>query len=262
MLQALSTVLAQYYDETTGIGMGVPGMYGYDGTTMIGFIILILVGLLGAVVQSRMQAHMREFSAVPAGMTGAVAARMMLDSFGLQDVRITHVRGQLTDHYNPADRTVNLSDTVYSQASVAAVAVAAHECGHAVQHAKAYPWLGLRSQLVPLVNVGSRLGQVLLMVGLVLVAMGGSTTVAWVGLAFYGCTTLFALVTLPVEFDASRRALAWLQDSGAASGAMHRQASTALRWAAMTYVAAALSSIAMLLYYALILLSRGRNNRS
>ena len=250
--------LAQYYNEMPGIGIGAPG--GYGVATSLGLILLLVAGLVGAVVQSRMLASMKRYSASPAGMTGAEAARRMLDSYGLTDVRITHVPGSLTDHYNPADRTVNLSDSVYSQPSVAAVAVAAHECGHAVQHAQAYPWLGLRSQLVPLVNIGSRLGQVLLMVGLMLVFAGGSTTVAWVGLSFYACTTVFALVTLPVEFDASRRALAWLQSSGVATHAMHGQATTALRWAAMTYVAAALSSIAMLLYYALMLLGRSRRD--
>ena len=169
--------------------------------------------------------------------------------------------GQLTDHYNPLDRTVNLSESVYNEATVAAMAVAAHECGHAVQHAQAYPWLGLRSSLVPMVNIGSRLGQVVLFIGLALLAAGSGTTVAWIGLALYAATTVFALVTLPVEFDASRRALAWIEQSGWASCAMHGQAGTALRWAAMTYVAAALSSLAMLLYYALIIISRMNSNR-
>lgn len=258
MVHSLSFILAQYYNEMPGIGIGAPAMYGSG--TVIGLIILMVAGVIGSVVQSRMLSSVKKYSASPAGMTGAEAARRMLDSYGLSDVRITHVKGRLTDHYNPADRTVNLSDAVYAQPTVAAVAVAAHECGHAVQHAQAYPWLGLRSEMVPLVNIGSRLGQFLLMGGLVLVFMGGSTTVAWVGLAFYACTTLFALVTLPVEFDASRRALAWLQSSGVADRAMHGQATTALRWAAMTYVAAALSSIAMLLYYALLLLGRGRRD--
>ena len=251
--------LAQYYNEMPGIGIGAPG--GYGVATSLGLILLLVAGLVGAVVQSRMLASMKRYSASPAGMTGAEAARRMLDSYGLTDVRITHVPGSLTDHYNPADRTVNLSDSVYSQPSVAAVAVAAHECGHAVQHAQAYPWLGFRSQLVPLVNIGSRLGQVLLIVGLALLAADASPTVAWVGLALFGCTTLFALVTLPVEFDASRRALAWLSRTDEVSPAMHRQASTALRWAAMTYVAAALSSIAMLLYYAFIILGRSNSRR-
>ena len=260
MYYTLSLILAQYYRDSAGMYAGATNGYA-DGATMVGLALLIITAIIGSVVQNRMMANMKRFSALPAGMTGATAARMMLDTYGLSDVRITHVRGRLTDHYNPADRTVNLSDVVYSQPTVAAVAVAAHECGHAVQHAKAYPWLGLRSQLVPLVSIGSRLGQFLLLGGLALLAMGGSATVAWVGLVFYASTTVFALVTLPVEFDASRRALAWLQSSGTASGEMHAQATTALRWAAMTYVAAALSSIAMLVYYALILLSHSRGNR-
>lgn len=255
----LSLIIAQYSHYAAGSSSYAPGSY--DSATLIGFALLIIAGLIGSVVQSRMQARMREYSTQPARLTGAEVARKMLDSYGLQDVQITHVPGQLTDHYNPANRTVNLSDMVYSQATVAAAAVAAHECGHAVQHAQAYPWLGLRSELVPLVNIGSRLGQVLLMVGLVLVAMGSGTTVAWVGLALYACTTVFALVTLPVEFDASRRALAWLGRSDEVSPTMHTQATTALRWAAMTYVAAALSSIAMLVYYALIILSRSNSRR-
>lgn len=260
MLSVLSLTVGQldaYYSpfsHTYGGGM-------YDSLTVVGLAILIIAGIVGSVVQSRMQARMREYSGEAIPLTGAQVARMMLNAYGLNDVRITHVRGQLTDHYNPANRTVNLSDAVYAKASVAAAAVAAHECGHAVQHACAYPWLGLRSGLVPLVNIGSRLGQLLLIVGLALVAAGSGTTVAWVGLALFASTTLFALVTLPVEFDASARALKWLRESGELSAIMHGHAKTALRWAAMTYVAAALSSIAMLLYYALILLSRSQGQR-
>ena len=253
MFFALTHVISQQANFYYG------GGHGMQPTTLLGLGLVVLAGIIGSVVQSRMQARMKEYSAEPARLTGAQVARKMLDAYGLHDVSITHVKGQLTDHYNPANRTVNLSDTVYSQATVAAAAVAAHECGHAVQHAQAYPWLGLRSQLVPLVNIGSRLGQVLLMVGLALLAADESPTVAWVGLALFGGTTVFALVTLPVEFDASRRALAWLSRVDDVSPVMHRQASTALRWAAMTYVAAALSSIAMLLYYAFIILSRSRS---
>lgn len=255
------------YHMTAQAGYYAPGYYsgahgyGADSASMIGIILIVLAGIVGTVVQNRMLARMREYSSESARLTGAQVARRMLDSYGLSDVRITHVKGQLTDHYNPADRTVNLSDTVFSQATVAAAAVAAHECGHAVQHARAYPWLGLRSQMVPLVNIGSRLGQVLLVIGLMLAAAGNTTTVAWVGLALFASTTLFALVTLPVEFDASRRALAWLEHSAEVSPTMHRHASSALRWAAMTYVAAALSSIAMLLYYVFILLSRSNQRR-
>lgn len=259
MIEHLFTTLAQYapyygeqLDYAPGAGMGY-GMYG--GASIIGLGLLMLCGIIGAVVQSRMKASVERYSAEPAPLTGAQVARRMLAAYGLHNVQVTHTPGALTDHYNPANQTVNLSDTVYSQATVAAMAVAAHECGHAVQHAQGYAWLRMRSELVPLVNIGSRLGQIVLMVGLLLVALGTGTTVAWIGLALFATTTVFALVTLPVEFDASRRALAWLQQSGLADRAMHGQAGTALRWAAMTYVAAALSSIAMLVYYALMLLN-------
>ncbi len=231
----------------------------YGPLTMLGLFLLLATGIIGFVVHQGMMSSMRRYSSEPAPMTGAEAAERMLRDNGVYGVRITSTPGRLTDHYNPANRTVNLSETVCNEATVAAIAVAAHECGHAIQHAQAYPWLTLRSELVPLVNLGSRLGQMVLTVGLILVFMGSGTTVAWVGLALFATTTLFALVTLPVEFDASRRALAWLEGSGLASRAMHGQASSALRWAAMTYVAAALSSIAMLLYYALMLLGRGNS---
>lgn len=253
--------LAQYYQQTdfSSLGYSTYGsnsMAGGGGSTMIGLVLIGLAALIGFIVQNRLQASVKRYSETPAPLTGAQTARLMLDSFGLQDVAITHVKGQLTDHYNPMDKTVNLSDTVYGSASVAAMAVAAHECGHAVQHATAYTWLGLRSKMVPVVNIGSRLGQIVLIGGMLLAAMGGGTTIAWIGLALFATTTVFALVTLPVEFDASRRALAWLEKSRLATLAMHGEASTALKWAAMTYVAAALSSIAMLAYYALILLNR------
>ncbi len=249
------TTLCQYVNYYADGAAGNP----YGGASMLGLLLIGATALIGFVVQQGMMSSMRRYSAEPAPMTGAEAAEQMLQDYGITGVTVTSTPGALTDHYNPANRTVNLSETVYNEATVAAMAVAAHECGHAIQHARAYPWLSLRSELVPLVNIGSRLGQVVLMVGLILVAMGSSTTVAWIGLALFGTTTLFALVTLPVEFDASRRALAWLESSGLASRAMHGQASSALRWAAMTYVAAALSSIAMLLYYALMLLGRGNN---
>ncbi len=239
----------------------IPMGHGYGGASMLGLVLILGSAFIGFIVQQNMMSNMRRFSAAPAPLTGAQAAQRMLRDAGITDVQVVSTPGSLTDHYNPANKTVNLSETVYNEATVAAMAVAAHECGHAVQHARAYPWLTLRSELVPLVNLGSRLGQIVLVIGLLLVSMGSGTTVAWVGLALFATTTLFALVTLPVEFDASRRALAWLNSSGLASRAMHGNAATALRWAAMTYVAAALSSIAMLLYYALMLLGRGGNDR-
>ncbi len=257
----LSTILAQssYYYSNDFYNTSSAGMY--SGATMIGLVILLLCMLLGGAVQMGLRNAFNRYSQEPAPLTGAEAARRMLHQNGLDHVQVICTPGRLTDHYNPLDRTVNLSESVYNEASVAAMAVAAHECGHAVQHACAYPWLGLRSSLVPMVNFGSRLGQIVLMVGFGLLAMGSGTTVAWIGLALYATTTLFALVTLPVEFDASRRALAWLERSGLATRSMHGQAGSALRWAAMTYVSAALSSLAMLLYYALILLSRMNSNR-
>lgn len=252
--QQLTEAIAYY-------GHGGYGLYagGFNTLTLIGIALLIIVGIIGAVVQSRLQAVMRKYSEVYAPMTGAQTAQAMLQNNGLNHVRITHTRGRLTDHYNPGDCSVNLSDVVYAQPSIAAMAVAAHECGHALQHAQAYPWLGLRSKLVPMVNIGSRMGQVLLILGLILLSGGSDATIAWVGLALFGTTTLFTLVTLPVEFDASRRALQWLENSGIVNKEMHGHAATALRWAAMTYVAAALSSLAMLLYYAFIILSRSRD---
>ncbi len=260
------TLLAQasyYYNSGNDFYYGAPGMTGgmYSGVTFIGLILVLGAAMLGGLVQMGLKNAFNRYSQEPAPLTGAEAALRMLRQNGLDDVQVISTPGRLTDHYNPLDRTVNLSESVYNEASVAAIAVAAHECGHAVQHARAYPWLGLRSSLVPMVNIGSRLGQIVLMVGLGLLAMGSGTTVAWIGLALYATTTVFALVTLPVEFDASRRALNWLEQSGLANRAMHGQAGTALRWAAMTYVAAALSSLAMLLYYALILLSRMNNSR-
>lgn len=253
-------ILAQasyYYGNDYSAGMS--GMY--SGVTLIGGVILLLTMLIGGAVQMGLKNAFNRYAQEAAPLTGAEVARRMLRQNGLDDVQVISTAGRLTDHYNPMDRTVNLSESVYNEASVAAMAVAAHECGHAIQHARAYPWLGMRSSMVPMVNLGSRLGQIVLLVGLAMLAAGSGTAVAWIGLGLYALTTLFALVTLPVEFDASRRALAWLEQSGLATRAMHGHAGTALRWAAMTYVAAALSSLAMLLYYALIIMSRASSNR-
>lgn len=259
MIAHITTTLAQAtyyggYDAYYGNSGSMGGMY--SGVTLIGLAILVISMLVGGAVQMGLKNAFARYSKEPAPLTGAEVARRMLRQYGLDDVQVTSTPGELTDHYNPLNRTVNLSDSVYNEATVAAMAVAAHECGHAVQHAQAYPWLGLRSRLVPMVNIGSRLGQVVLFIGLLLLGAGSGTTVAWIGLALYATTTLFAFVTLPVEFDASRRALAWIERCDWANHAMHGQAGTALRWAAMTYVSAALSSLAMLLYYALIIFSR------
>ena len=244
------TLLA--YASNSGFGT-------FNTLSLVGLGIMLVAGVIGGIVQNRMMAAMKRYSATPASYTGADIARAMLRDNGISGVQVTHTSGQLTDHYNPANRTVNLSDMVYGTHSVAAMAVAAHECGHAIQHAQAYTWLNIRSQIVPLVNVGSRLGQIILVLGLLLLAAGSSPIVAWIGLILFATTTLFALVTLPVEFDASNRALKWLEVSGVADREMHGQAQTALRWAAMTYVASALSSIAMLVYYIFIILSHVQN---
>lgn len=211
---------------------------------------MVISHLVGLQLRRKMEAYSR----VPLPVTGADVAAQMLHDNGLGEVRITSVPGQLTDHYNPGAKTVNLSETVYAMNSVAAAAVAAHECGHAVQDAKGYPMLRLRSGLVPLVQLGSNFAPWIIMIGVGLAAGGNNPTVLGIGILLFALTTVFALVTLPVEFDASRRALAWLDKSGVTTGMSHNQAKDALRWAAMTYVVAALASIGQLLYYVLLFL--------
>jgi len=191
------------------------------------------------------------------GLSGAEIAQKMLNENGISDVQVISVEGQLTDHYNPAHRTVNLSPDVYHGRSVAAAAVAAHECGHAVQHATAYSWLQFRSAMVPIVSVASKLTTWVLMIGVIMMAFSGNVYVLAIGVAALALTTLFSFITLPVEFDASKRALAWLDASNIThSTEEHDGAKDALKWAAMTYVVAALSALVTLLYYASILFGR------
>jgi len=191
------------------------------------------------------------------GLSGAEIAQKMLNENGISDVQVISVEGQLTDHYNPAHRTVNLSPDVYHGRSVAAAAVAAHECGHAVQHATAYSWLQFRSAMVPIVSVASKLTTWVLMIGVIMMAFSGNVYVLAIGVAALALTTLFSFVTLPVEFDASNRALAWLNASNIThSTEEHDGAKDALKWAAMTYVVAALSALVTLLYYASLLFGR------
>lgn len=212
---------------------------------------LVLIGgtmLASWLVGQTLQRRFAEYSQNRIRMTGAQVAEQMLYSFGIHDVRIVSTPGRLSDHYNPVDKTVNLSQDVYYGANVAAAAVAAHECGHAVQHAHAYAALKLRSALVPVVNLSSRLVQYVLILGLILAA-SGNIVILGIGIALFAMTTLFSIVTLPVEFDASRRALAWLDQSRSLDNVDHRKAKNALFWAAMTYVVAALASIGQLLYY-------------
>lgn len=181
------------------------------------------------------------------GMSGAEIAQKMLSDHGIYDVRVISTPGQLTDHYNPVDKTVNLSEAVYNQRNAAAAAVAAHECGHAVQHATAYSMLTLRSQLVPIVNVASNYVQWILLAGIFM--MKAFPQLLLIGIVLFAATTLFSIVTLPVEYDASNRALAWLKNKNMLNQAEYAGAEDSLKWAARTYVVAALGSIATLLYY-------------
>jgi len=184
------------------------------------------------------------------GMSGRDVAERMLRDFGISNVSVQSVPGQLTDHYNPVDRTINLSPEVYNGRSISAAAVAAHECGHAVQHSKAYAWLGFRSKLVPVVSFSSKWVQWILLAGVLLVQTFPALLLA--GIILFAFTTIFSFITLPVEIDASRRALAWLSNAGITSYNNHDKAQDALKWAAYTYVVAALGSLATLLYYIMI----------
>ncbi len=225
-----------------------------------GWLLMIAIALISMVVQWRFRSKFRQYAEIPlsSGMTGAEVAERMLRDHGITNVQVISVEGQLTDHYNPENRTVNLSDDVYHSRSVAAAAVAAHECGHAVQHAKAYSWLRLRSALVPIVQTASTLVQWTLMIGVILMFAARNPIVLFIGVVALGVVTAFSFITLPVEFDASRRALAWLDNNYTVMQTKqeHTEAKDALWWAAMTYVVAALGSLATLLYYLQILNSR------
>lgn len=220
------------------------------------YIISAVFMLIGWLVGSRLKARMKEYSRVrtSSGYTGKEVAEAMLQAHGITDVKVTGVDGFLTDHYNPLSKTVNLSPAVYNTPSVAAAAVAAHEVGHAVQHAQGYAWLNFRSALVPVVRVSGFLVQWIIIAGIVLINTFPELLLG--GIFLFAATTLFTLVTLPVEFDASRRALAWLEQSRLTQGEEMKMARNGLRWAASTYVVAALQSVATLLYYILIYLNR------
>lgn len=213
-------------------------------------VISIFFMIIGFILNSVLKGKFKKYAQVPLtnGMSGAEVAATMLRHYGIGDVQITQVDGHLTDHYNPADHTVNLSYDVYHGRSVAAAAVASHECGHAVQHATQYSFLQMRSQLVPVVNVAASLQQYLFMFGIAGIGFFKSPILLIIALVAFGITTIFSLITLPVEFDASRRALAWLDDSGFARGQEYAGAKDALTWAAMTYVSAALAALVQFLY--------------
>ena len=216
------------------------------------WILLIGIALISYIVQQNLNSKFKKFSKVPlsSGMTGREVAEKMLQDHGIYNVTVTSTPGHLTDHYNPTNNTVNLSPEVYNGNSVAAAAVAAHECGHAVQHAVAYAPLQLRSALVPVVSFASNWVQWILLAGIIMVQTVPS--ILFIGIILFAMTTLFSFITLPVEIDASRRATAWLQRAGITSNYDHPMAVSALRSAAYTYVVAALSSLATLIYYVLI----------
>lgn len=228
----------------------------FDGT---GLIIFGVFAVLSWLVGQRLKSKFHKYSQISlhSGISGAEAAAKMLRDNGITDVRIVSTSGRLTDHYNPADKTVNLSQEVYQGRSAAAVAVASHEVGHAVQHAKAYGMLKFRSAMVPVLSVSSNYLSWIILIG---IFMMNTTPVPLVlGIGLFALTTLFAFVTLPVEFDASRRALAWLSTTGMVDRQEQAMAKDALKWAAMTYVVAALASLAQLLYLVMILLGGRRD---
>ncbi|WP_345213740.1 zinc metallopeptidase [Mucilaginibacter gynuensis] len=222
--------------------------------------LMIAIALISFIVQWRFKSKFKQYAEMGllSGLSGAEVAQRMLRDNGISNVQVISVEGQLTDHYNPENRTVNLSPDVYHGRSIAAAAVAAHECGHAVQHAKAYAWLSFRSAMVPAINVASTLTQFTLTIGVLLLFFAHNSYVLAIGVAALALVTLFSFITLPVEFDASRRALAWLNNNYNVMQTRqeHEQAKDALWWAAMTYVVAALSALATLLYYAQFLFGR------
>lgn len=222
----------------------------------IGWILFGLIALLSWGISAVLQSKFKKYSKVPldSGLTGRDVALKMLHDNGIYDVQIISTSGMLTDHYNPANKTVNLSEGVYHSNSVAAAAVAAHECGHAVQHAKAYGPLTMRSALVPAVSFASKWVMWILLAGIFTINV--FPALIWIGIALFALTTVFSFVTLPVEIDASSRALAWLDTAGIMREGNKDKAKDALKWAAYTYVVAALGSLATLIYYIFIALNR------
>ncbi len=236
------------------------GMQGGMSPMTVYWVIFIGIAIVSWLVQKNLTSKFEKYSQVRSykGLTGREIAEKMLRDNGITDVRVISTSGQLTDHYNPLDKTVNLSEGVYESNSIMAAAVAAHECGHAVQHALAYGPLKLRSQLVPIVSFASKWMQWLLLIGMLALSYSGNPTILTIGVVLFGTTTLFAFVTLPVEIDASRRAIAWLDNACMTDRVTHDAAVDALRSAAYTYVVAALSSLATLLYYVWMLVGRSR----
>ena len=219
------------------------------------WLIMILVMVASMLIQGSLQSRFEKYSEVPLGMSGAEVASRMLAAHGIRDVSIVSIEGKLTDHYDPTTRTVNLSKEVYFGRSVAAAAVAAHECGHVVQHATGYAWLRMRSAMVPVVTFSNSIVSWVLLIGVLV--MEWVPQLLWFGIALFALTTLFSFITLPVEINASARAVKWLESAGIVSYETRPMAQDALKWAAYTYVIAAIGSLATLLYY--ISLAKRRN---
>ena len=227
------------------------------------FIIFIVLMVASMIIQKTLTSRMEKYSKVPlsSGLSGKQVAEKMLHDNGIYDVQVTCTSGYLTDHYDPTKKTVNLSQGVYEGRNIASAAVAAHECGHAVQHATAYKWLTMRSMLVPAVQFGSQFSQWILLAGIVLLGFTQylGQWVLLVGIALFALSTIFSLITLPVEYNASDRAVAWLDEHAITTGEETAMAKDALKWAARTYLIAAISSLATLLYYVMIFLSGRRD---
>lgn len=224
------------------------------------YLLAGLIFLVSMYVSNRLKSKFKKYSKIQLknGMSGKEIAEKMLSDNRITDVKVLSVKGQLTDHYNPVNKTVNLSEAVYAQRNAAAAAVAAHECGHALQHAKAYSWLRLRSQIVPAVGVSSKISNFVIMAGLILMYSGSAlgSMLFLIGIVLFGVTTLFTFITLPVEYDASNRALAWLENKHMLTQEEHAGAKDALKWAARTYLVAALGSLATLLYFISMFMGR------
>jgi len=229
-------------------------------TPGIMLVSFLFIGI-SLIVSMILKGKFSKYSKIPLanGMSGKQVAEKMLRENGIFDVKVTASQGFLSDHYDPANKTVNLSPEVYEGTSISSAAVAAHECGHAVQHANAYSWLAMRSRLVPVVQLTSNLVNIVLLIG-VIMAASGNTSLLLVGIAMMAVTVLFTLITLPVEFDASQRALAWLETTNVTNSTEYPKAKDALKWAAMTYVVAALAAVVTLVQYIMVYLgSRDRN---
>ena len=220
---------------------------------MIYMVMAAVLSGIGMLVSSRLKSKFNHYSQVPlqTGLSGKEVAEQMLAHYGITDVKIVPAKGMLTDHYNPQTKTIALSEPVYNARSVAAAAVAAHECGHAVQHDTSYAWLKMRSAIVPVVSIASKAQQFLLMAALGMFGLGGNPILLFITVLAFGITALFSFITLPVEFDASNRAMAWLDETEVAVGSDYDGAKDALWWAAMTYVSAALGALVYFLFFVL-----------